>query len=396
MPISMARITAFDTSRPARALQQRSVRWSQFALVVVLLALPMEVDGTQAGTGSPDAAAAPAEQAPSRPVAAASGARGPKRRMRIGFYVNAVRGVDWTAENFLVDFYWWIRYPKPASDEDRKLAESLEFVNGDEGAAAEVLEQEVQERKTIPGPNGDEEYVAFRSIGRFYFDADFRSYPLDRQKLPIVIEHEVLTTEELELVDDDDSYRQSPGPEERWGLAPSLRIPGLEIERATRAFTTQEYHTNFGDPTNRDAGTSFARVTFTIEAVRNYGAYLNKILIPLLIILVLAYLVFFVPAHDLDVAVGLTVTSVLACIAFQLTLADDLPSIGYIVTSDRIFHLCYFLIMTAMAETVYTHNLEKRGHERAAATIEHWARYLFPAVLILGFFAIMAHGLAGR
>ena len=45
-------------------------------------------------------------------------------------------------------------------------------------------------------------------------------------------------------------------------------------------------------------------MTFTIEAARNYGAYLIKILIPLLIILVLAYLVFFVPARDLDVAVG--------------------------------------------------------------------------------------------
>jgi hypothetical protein len=49
-----------------------------------------------------------------------------------------------------------------------------------------------------------------------------------------------------------------------------------------------------------------------------------------------------------------------------------------------------------MAETVYTHNLEKRGRARAAATIEHWARLLYPALLILGFFAIMAHGLAGR
>jgi hypothetical protein len=376
---------------------RRSVRWSPLALVAALCACPMDALQAQAGTGPPKPSTSrPKLQAPSRPVAAASGVRGPKRQMRIGFYVNAVRGVDWTAENFLVDFYWWIRYPKPASEDDRKLAEALEFVNGNLGAAAEVLEQEVQERKTIPGPNGDEEYVAFRSVGRFYFDADFRKYPFDRQKLPIVIEHEVLTVEELELVDDEDSYRQAAGPQERWGLAPSLRVPDLEIERATRAFTTQEYRTNFGDPTNRDAATSFARVTFTIETARNYGAYLIKILIPLLIILVLAYLVFFVPARDLDVAVGLTVTSVLACIAFQLTVADDLPSIGYIVTSDRIFHLCYFLIMTAMAETVYTHNLEKRGRARAAATIEHWARLLYPALLILGFFAIMAHGLAGR
>jgi len=34
--------------------------------------------------------------------------------------------------------------------------------------------------------------------------------------------------------------------------------------------------------------------------------------------------------------------------------------------------------------------------ERAAATIEHWARFLYPTLLVLGFFAIMAHGLAGR
>jgi hypothetical protein len=374
---------------------QRSVRWS--LLLLVALAWPAEVDATQARTGGPKAAAGPAElQAPSRPAAAAAATRGPKRLMRIGFYVNAVRGVDWGAEHFVVDFYWWIRYPKPVTEQEQILAESLEFVNGYLGAAAELLEQEVQERKTIPGPAGDEEYVAFRSIGRFYFDADFSSYPLDRQKLPIVIEHEVLTSEQLELVDDTDSYRRASGPEERWGLAPSLSVGGMKIERATRAFTNQDYLTDFGDPASRSAATSFARVTFTIETTRDYRPYLIKILIPLVIILVLAYLVFFVPARDLDVAVGLTVTSVLACIAFQLTVADDLPSIGYIVTSDQIFYLCYFLIMTAMAETVYTHNLEKRGREGAAARIEHWARYLYPMLLLLGFFVIIAQGLARR
>ena len=373
-----------------------------FALVIAFLAWPVEgarvADAGASGSAGPAASAA--LQAPSRPAAAASGTRAPKRRMRIGFYVNAVREVDWRAENFLVDFYWWIRYAKPASDQDRTLAEALEFVNGNLGVAgearAEILEHETQERKTVPGPDGEEMYVAFRSVGRFYFNPNFRKYPFDRQKLPIVIEHEVLTAEELELVDDEESYQRAGGPKEHWGLAPTVRVTDLEIERATRAFTTQEYRTNFGDPTIHDASTSFARVTFTIEAARDYGAYLIKILIPLLIILMLAYLVFFVPARDLEVAVGLTVTSVLACIAFQLTVADDLPSIGYIVTSDRIFHLCYFLIMTAMAETVYTHSLEKRGREQAAAKIEHLARLLYPALLHIGLFVIVAGGLSGR
>jgi hypothetical protein len=371
-----------------------------FALVISVLAWPVgTAQAADAGAGASTAASAALEiQAPSRPVAAASGKRGPKRTMRIGFYVNAVREVDWRAQNFLADFYWWIRYPNPASEQDQKLAEALEFVNGnlDVNGKLGILEHEEQERKTVPGPDGDELYVAYRSVGRFYFEADFRSYPFDRQKLPIVIEHEVLTAEELDLVDDEDSYRRSGGPEERWGLAPTLQVPDLKIERATREFTTQKYRTNFGDPTIRDVATSFARVTFTIEGGRDSGAYLIKILIPLLIILVLAYLVFFVPARELEVAVGLTVTSVLACIAFQLTVADDLPSIGYVVISDRIFHLCYFLIMTAMAETVYTHGLEKRGRESAAAKIERWARYLYPAMFVVGLLLIVTLGLARR
>jgi hypothetical protein len=369
-------------------------------LLGVLASTLGAAERAQIGPGAAAPTVAQAEQAPSRPAAAASGTHGPKRRMRVGFYVNAVRDVDWTAESFLVDFYWWIRYPKAASEEDRKLVEALEFVNGNlgvaPGARATLLEHETQQRKTIPGPNGDEEYVSFRTIGRFYFTADFRTYPFDRQRLPIVIEHEVLTDGELELVDDEESYRDSGVSDQRWGLAPTVSVADLEIDRATRAFTTQEYRTNFGDTTIRERSTRFARVTFTIEATRDSRSYLIKILIPLLIILMLAYLVFFVPARDLDVAVGLTVTSVLACIAFQLTVANDLPNIGYVVTSDRIFHLCYFLIMTAMAETVYTHNLEKRGLERTAARIEQWARYLYPVLFLLGLLAIVAHGLAGR
>ena len=372
-------------------------RWHLFALLAGLLACPVGiVEAAQSDARTSAAAAAPAEpQAPSRPVAAASGTRGPKRRMRIGFYVNAVRGVDWQAQNFLVDFYWWIRYPTPASQADRALAESLEFVNGNL-EASELLQHEIQERKTVSGPDGNEEYVAFRTVGRFYFQADFSSYPFDRQKLPIVIEHEVLTTEELELVDDEESYRRAGGPEERWGLAPTLTETDPEIERTSRTFGTQPYRTNFGDPSIQESTTSFARVTFLIETARDYRAYLIKILIPLLIILVLAYLVFFVPARELEVAVGLTVTSILACIAFQLTVADDLPNIGYVVSSDLIFYLSYFLIMTAMAETVYTHNLEKRGRTSAAAKIERWARYLYPAFLALGLVAIVAYGFAKR
>jgi hypothetical protein len=56
-------------------------------------------------------------------------------------------------------------------------------------------------------------------------------------------------------------------------------------------------------------------------------------------------MVFFLPGAELEVAVGLTVTSLLTCVAIQLTVVPGLPSIGYVATSDLIFYLAYLLAM---------------------------------------------------
>ena len=123
--------------------------------------------------------------------------------------------------------------------------------------------------------------------------------------------------------------------------------------------------------------------------------YVVKMLIPLLIILLLTYLVFFVPAQELEVAAGLTVTSVLACIAFQFTLAANMPDVGYIITSDHIFHLSYLLIMLTMAKTVLTFNLEKSGKGELSKRIERWARVVYPGGFLLGMLLILLEGLSG-
>jgi hypothetical protein len=132
-----------------------------FAILTAAFVWPGSLGwGTNAGARQVSQTSAPVEiQTISRPAAAASGEPRAKRRMHIGFYVIAVREVDWTKQNFLVDFYWWIRYPKPRPEQDMKLAEALEFVNG-----------------SLDG----------------------------------------LTHEEQELVDDEESYRRAGAPKERW------------------------------------------------------------------------------------------------------------------------------------------------------------------------------------
>ena len=45
---------------------------------------------------------------------------------------------------------------------------------------------------------------------------------------------------------------------------------------------------------------------------------------------------------------------------------------------------------------MYTHSLEKGGRKATVARLDHWSRYLYPALFLLGLLVIVGHGLAGR
>lgn len=333
-----------------------------------------------------------AEQSPSgghrsRPSAAAKAQDGdePLQEMLIGFHVNSIDDIDWNNGTFRADLYWWVLYPQPSNWEETQNIESLEFING------EIIEERrnrLQERKRV----GTQVYASYRTIARFHFNSDFRNYPFDRQRFPIVIEHEVMPVTRFVLKDDVASYKRSQSNSKFQGLGKSVHIPDLQVIGVRREFSAYEYNTDFGDPT-APLATGFSRVVLAIEVQRQFAPFLIKMVVPLVIILLLAYLVFFVPAQELDVAVGLTVTSVLACIAVQYTLDSEIPDVGYLIASDRIFHLCYFLIMLAMAETVLTFNLAKRGRGALSRTLERYARGVFPLAFVCGMALIILDAL---
>jgi hypothetical protein len=119
---------------------------------------------------------------------------------------------------------------------------------------------------------------------------------------------------------------------------------------------------------------------------RTVEPYITKVFIPLGIILFLVYFVFFIPANKLDMAAGLTVTSLLSAIAFQFTINSDLPEIGYMIYVDKIFYLTYVLIVLAMGESLLTFYLdlsEDPKKKKMALKIDFYSRILFPLIFIV-------------
>jgi hypothetical protein len=293
------------------------------------------------------------------------------KKIKVGIYIKSIK-INTKDENANIDFYYWYRFKLPKDTSEIKNISNIEYINAD------IVTNEIIEQKKI----GDEYYITGRIKGDFSFTLDYTSYPFDKQKVEIKMEHNYFNNHELTIVPDSESYIKCNTPTDKWGLSPFLNTKDVKIVKSYFKKENRVYKTNFGDLSSNKNNSTYSCLTYKIDVERNYIPYLFKFLLPLLIVLSLAYLVFYIPADSLDLACGLTVTSLLAAIAFQWTISDDLPNIGYLTTVDKIFYFSYLLIALAMVQTIWTYNLDKKGNLILSNKLEVIGRWAFPLLFI--------------
>jgi len=286
---------------------------------------------------------------------------------------------------FYAEFYWWIKFKNDSTTSGWRNDDiiNIEYVNACQSENGSGI-SEIQENKVI---GKDEYYYNGYHQGDFYFNPDYTSYPFDTQSLNISIENTLIPASQLIFVIDTASFISSGAEKKYFGLSDDLlRAKSTNFNIAKSELTTLSglYNSNFGDPDFPNQS-SYSRVSVGIFISRSFIPFITKLIIPLAIILFLVYFVFFIPADKIDIAAGLTVTSLLSAIAFQLSVNSDLPEIGYIIYVDKVFYSCYFLIAISMAESLYTFYLDKSGDEkkmRLAERIDIASRFLFPVMFV--------------
>lgn len=292
-----------------------------------------------------------------------------------GIYVKNLT-VDQKNAVFYADLYWWLKLPDSLSSTRANEYSKIEFVNGKETSDNQVETKHTQ----------NVFYVTGSCKGEFKFEPDYKEYPTDIQKLEIIIESVNLPEDLVRLIPD---TVNSVNSSRLIGIDENISIPTYRIIDAGYQKELKVYKSNFGDP-DFSKEMRYSRIIYEVRIKRISESFVLKILIPNLLLLVITYLVFFIPANQLEVAVGCTVTSLLASIALQLTINSNLPDIGYLTNADKLFHLFYFLITIALVQTVVTFNLDKYGHKKWANRLEILGRILFPFFLIFGILIILA------
>jgi len=353
-----------------RAMFQRVARVLPFVACAVLFsALALHRSGASEPSPTPTPTPSPSPSPSPSPPPSPSPSPASPMRVVIGLYATSIPEIDIKAATFTIDMYMWLVY---SGDES---IEAFEIANG------EILSKVMLERTT----QGAKTYVCWRIKATMHEHFSLENYPFDRQRLDIKFEHGQLDAAALVFDPDIPTYQRSGVPSDRWGLRDDVRISDYEIVRTSWQSAQSVYQTNFGSPFSDKPISIYSTAVFSIEVERSFWPYCYKILIPLIVILAIAYLVFFLPPTEIQTASGLAMTSLLTCVAMNLTVSSNLPEVGYLVASDKFFICTYGLIFVTLAETIWTFAEAIKGNEAKSARIERVFRWGFPLAVLAAF-----------
>jgi len=118
----------------------------------------------------------------------------------------------------------------------------------------------------------------------------------------------------------------------------------------------------------------------TINYQRKAGFYIYKVFLPLLVIILISYLVLWIPKQPAINRIAFIITAMLTTVAFQWAVTSDVPRVSYITYFQAMLLFAFIFIGSKAILVVIGEHVGDEKKER----IMWWSRILYPLTLLLG------------
>jgi len=284
----------------------------------------------------------------------------------VGIFILDVTGIDDSNQTFNADVIGtvkWrderLRLPDGASDRIVPLTSiwhpSLTLIN----------------RRTMANRSADlvrvsAEGVATQSVRGFVtFSSplDLRSFPFDFQRLKMDIASTEYGPDEVALSVNRDAT----------GRLAVFSIAGWGVEMGEAEIAAIEL----------DSGERVVRFTQWLTAERETAYYIMKVIIPLSLIVFMAWTVFWVDPSEVGPQFGIATASVLTLIAFQFSLGRMLPPVSYLTQIDKFLLGATVLVFLALGEAIISSRMAKEGRGDQARRVDWHSRWIYASLFVV-------------
>jgi hypothetical protein len=195
------------------------------------------------------------------------------------------------------------------------------------------------------------------------YPLDFRDFPLDRHPWTLTIWPVVSKTDEIVF-------------------HPLTRVTGISDRLSLQGWRVGSPRAEAGQSVRPPRSGTFARLDVVLDVERNWSYYAWKLGLPLTLIVLMAYGVYFIPATAVPQQIGLGTTAMLTLIAYMLTLGSTLPRISYLTRADRFFIGSAVLVFIGLLKAVATLALAQGPRAHYVGRIDRWGRWFYPLALL--------------
>jgi|GEM_PF-616846 len=114
---------------------------------------------------------------------------------------------------------------------------------------------------------------------------------------------------------------------------------------------------------------------------RHLNFYIYRILIPLALIMLIGWAIFFIKNYDSRISASSG--NLLIFIAFNFTIAGDLPRLGYLTFLDVVLFICFLITVFVFGINIYLRRLYVDEHTTMINRIDHAMIVLYPLTFFI-------------
>src|SRR5437763_3210123 len=215
-----------------------------------------------------------------------------------------------------------------------------------------------------------------RYAGAFSQPLRLRSFPFDRQTFRLQFVAVRYRANEVQFVPDQDWIDN--GLKQAGGIATSIALPDWTIE----SWNTKSLSYALAP------GFEYSGYAFEFTASRNAQHYVWKVILPLVLIVIMSWAVFWIDPVTSNSQISVAVTSMLTLIAYRFAVDTQLPRLPYMTRLDPLFLTTTLLLFFSLVELLVTTALDNNQQTERAKKIDRYCRAIFPVIFAIASVAI--------
>jgi hypothetical protein len=291
----------------------------------------------------------------------------------VGFWLADISTIDSAAQTFSANLFFALSWRDPSLADGQPgfrqyNLKDIWHPNWVIVNAVTRLEPALREIVDVAGDGTV--YYRQRVLGSFTQALDLRKFPFDHAAFGIHFVMVGLRPADVQFVANQQLLAMDVT--NAAGIAPHLTLQDWRVSEPAAHSASYQVA----------PGLEFAGYAFGFRADRLQQHYIVKVMIPLLLIVMMSWLVFWI-SHSLGTAkISIGVTSMLTLIAYRFTVGNDVPRLPYLTLLDAFILISTILVFLALIEVVTSTGLWFSGRQELAQAIDRRSRVIFPVVFV--------------